>query len=118
MLYSHSLFRSAKVLSSIETEPIEIDRVCRTSTASQEDILEPVAAIRLQESIDFMVEPKTGFKFPVTLSPVGYKEGLEDGSFNQVSATPAGALVGAMCLECSFIFLRCFFVLILHTWQN
>lgn len=77
---------SAKVLSSIETEPIEIDRVCRTSTASQEDIVEPVAAIRLQESIDFMVEPKTGFKFPVTLSPVGYKEGLEDGSFNQVLA--------------------------------
>lgn len=77
---------SVKVLSSIETEPIEIDRVCIKAMASQEDIVEPVAAIRLQDSIGFVIEPKTSFKFPVSLSPVGYKEGLEDGSFNQVLA--------------------------------
>eukprot|EP00250_Pteridium_aquilinum_P003845 c14120_g1_i1 orf=309-1139(-) len=84
---------SAKVVPSIVTEPIEIDRLSRKGMANEEDIVEQVAAIQLEENTfsrggveDFMVEPRTGFKFPVSLSPVGYKEGLNDGSFNQVLA--------------------------------
>lgn len=69
---------SAKALSGMGP-----NQISRKGATGQDDILEQVSAIRLQESKGFVVEPKTSFKFPVSLSPIGYKEGLTDGSFDQ-----------------------------------
>ncbi|KAI5068258.1 hypothetical protein GOP47_0016603 [Adiantum capillus-veneris] len=81
---------SAKVLPGLLTEPIEIDGLVVKGMSDEDDVMEHVAAIRLQECTlstdDFMMEPRTGSKFPMSLSPVGYKEGLNDNSFNQVLA--------------------------------
>lgn len=81
---------SAKVIPSILTEPIEIDKLLTKGKPNEDDVPDQVASLRLQvgalSTEDFILEPKTGFKFPMSLSPVGYKEGLDDGSFNQVLA--------------------------------
>ncbi|MCO5574493.1 hypothetical protein L7F22_028278 [Adiantum nelumboides] len=91
---------SAKVVPGILPEPIEIDRLIGKGTLDEDDVMEHVAAIQLQDCAlpteDFMIEPKTGFKFPMSLSPIGYKESLNDGSFNQV-------LVGIGVRSVSFI---------------
>ncbi|KAH7290946.1 hypothetical protein KP509_30G070500 [Ceratopteris richardii] len=76
---------SPKVLPNILTESIEIDGL-----DEKEDLLEQVSAMRVQDytfsTESFVIEPKTGFKFPTYLFPVGYKDRLDGGSLNQVLA--------------------------------
>lgn len=86
---------SSKVLPGIVTETMEDDALSKKGFANHGDVVEQVAAIRsleIKEKLprgsleDFVIEPKTGFKFPIFLTPDRCKEGSNCASSTQVLA--------------------------------